>query len=329
MHLRYILAFVALMMATLCSFSYRQPFRGAMNALSLHHRHLRLMSTSNTIKIDAFRAPSSANPIFEEARVPFRELLPQCLTVINSLEGRNLTHATSIQSKSIPKIMEGHDVVIGAETGSGKTLSYMLPLLAKFGTISSSKVNARKRGLILAPTNFLCDQIQDMANHLFTSMSTEEERIVLDRRSDSFFDWLTTTDKLHVTLCTPKVVADAVRSSNHFDPEHPFRALDFLVMDEADMLLDGSYIRDVEVILEKLRLVRRAMVNEGLLSINQKKVQFVLAAATIPTFGLKSTKMQIQKMFPQVRCRRCQCACWVRNAITRQTNSLLGRRGEN
>lgn len=309
MYLRHILVFVAIIMATLRSFSYRQPLRGVMNAYTLHHRLVRSMSTSNTIKIEAFPAPSSVNPIFEEARVPFRELIPQCPAIINCLEGRNLTHATSIQSKSIPKIMEGHDVVMGAETGSGKTLSYMLPLLAKYGTTSSSKANDRKRGLILAPTNFLCDQIQAMSNHFFTSMSTEEERIVLDRRPDSFFDWLTTTDKLHVTLCTPKVVADAVRDSNHFDPEHPFRALDFLVMDEADMLLDGSYVRDVEAILDKLRLVRRTMVNEGLLSVHQKKVQFILAAATIPTFGLKSTKMQIKKMFPQVPCRRCHCAC--------------------
>lgn len=296
MFLRLILAVVAIIMASFRSVAYRQSLHGTMRVYSLQHRLLRAMSTSNEIKIDAYPAPSSTNPIFEEARVPFSELIPTCPTLLSSLEERNFIQATSIQSKSIPKILEGHDVVIGAETGSGKTLSYMLPVLAKYGT-----TNVRQRGLILAPTNFLCDQIQQMSQHLFASISTEKEPIVLDRRPESFFDWMTTTEKLHVTLCTPKVVADAVRHSNHFDPDHPFRALDFLVLDEADMLLDGSYIKDVEVILDKVRLVRRAMVNEGILSTNQKKVQFILAAATIPTFGLKSTKMLIKKMFPQVR----------------------------
>lgn len=51
-------------------------------------------------------------------------------------------------------------------------------------------------------------------------------------------DWLHTEDKVHVTLCTPKNIADEVRGSDHSSPEHPFRALDFLVLDEVCFLVN-------------------------------------------------------------------------------------------
>jgi len=99
---------------------------------------------------------------------------------------------------------------------------------------------------------------------------------------------------------------------------------------QADMLLDGSYLKDVEKILDALKVVRRGLIREGLVKVSKKfdillsnsvrpivpahmhlltlnifKVheqvtQFVLSAATIPSFGLKSVKAYIQKKFPRV-----------------------------
>lgn len=116
----------------------------------------------------------------------------------------------------------------------------------------------------------------------------------------SFTEWLQSTNTLQVTVTTPKLIADEVRRSDHYASDHPFRALNFLVLDEADMLLDGAYLKDVEVILEKLRLVRRAMIKEGKISLNQQTVQYILAAASVPTFGEKSIKNLIKKSFPHV-----------------------------
>ncbi len=66
------------------------------------------------------------------------------------------------------------------------------------------------------------------------------------------------------------------------------------------MLMDGSYLKDMEHILDKVRLVRRTLIQEGKLSVNAKSTQFILSAATIPTYGVKSTKNLIKKAFPQV-----------------------------
>ena len=96
------------------------------------------------------------------------------------------------------------------------------------------------------------------------------------------------------------------------------------------MLLDGSYLRDVEKVLDALKIVRRGLIREGLvqvcfqfspfdvillwchlyflplpisrtLQVHEQVTQFVLSAATIPSFGLKSVQKYIQKRFPRVR----------------------------
>jgi superfamily II DNA/RNA helicase len=279
-------------------------------------------ATHNRVDVVSTFTESSKNPIFDNIQTSFAEFLPGYPTLVDRLKTQGLEYATSIQSKTIPAILSGKDTIIGAETGSGKTLSYMLPLFIKYGLqplsmkseehhrqiypgqensegqIASVSPRRPFRGLILAPTNELCDQIFRMSSFLF---SPYEPQLSIDRRGDSFFDWMTNNDDsktLQITLCTPRHVSSAVRSSDHFSPEHPFRALDFLVLDEADMLMEGSYLKDVESILDKIRLVRRTMIQEGLQSAHARHIQSILSAATIPTYGVKSTKNLIQKSFP-------------------------------
>lgn len=64
--------------------------------------------------------------------------------------------------------------------------------------------------------------------------------------------------------------------------------------------MEGSYLKDVESILDKIRLVRRTLIQEGLQSAHSRHIQSILSAATIPTYGVKSTKNLIQKSFPHV-----------------------------
>lgn len=218
-------------------------------------------ATHKRVDVVSTFTESSKNPIFDNIQTSFAELLPGYPTLVDRLKTQGLEYATSIQSKTIPAILSGKDTIIGAETGSGKTLSYMLPLFIKYGLQPLSmkseehnrqtypgqenaegqiaSVSPRKpfRGLILAPTNELCDQIYRMSSFLF---SPYEPTLSIDRRGDSFFDWMINNDDsktLQITLCTPRHVSSVVRSSDHFSSEHPFRALDFLVMDEVFTLL--------------------------------------------------------------------------------------------
>lgn len=144
------------------------------------------------------------NPVFTK-KLPFQELCSDPL-LLQALHNRNMEIATDIQGETFAKIEKGQDVVIGAETGSGKTLAYMLPLLNRYIHTSTVNVAAtmaavedenveveeapvavdsgldedlvvedkgynnlksQQRGVILAPSNDLCDQIVNMTTFLF------------------------------------------------------------------------------------------------------------------------------------------------------------------
>ena len=67
-----------------------------------------------------------------------------------------------------------------------------------------------------------------------------------------------------------------------------FERVSTLVMDEADMLLDGSYLDTITKVLEAFRLTRRSQVRRQVVGMNEKTTQFILSAGTIPNYGMKS-----------------------------------------
>jgi len=99
-------------------------------------------------------------------------------------------------------------------------------------------------------------------------------------------------------ICTPRYLANFVRGPTVYEPEL-YRSIRHLVLDEADMLLEGSYRKDIDTIFDTLKLTRRALVNEGELLVHEKWTQFILSAATLPSFGLKSVQAYVEKKFPE------------------------------
>lgn len=93
--------------------------------------------------------------------------------------------ATDIQSKSYQSIFDGKDVIVGAETGSGKTLAYFVPVIDKAiqkqlapSDMDSSSLRT-SRGIILAPSGELCDQIVRMTQPLVKSLANEQTLSIL------------------------------------------------------------------------------------------------------------------------------------------------------
>ncbi len=69
-------------------------------------------------------------------------------------------HPTPIQAKAIPAVLAGHDVLGGAQTGTGKTAGFTLPMLQKLSESARPKGRARIRALVLVPTRELAAQVQ-------------------------------------------------------------------------------------------------------------------------------------------------------------------------
>jgi len=94
--------------------------------------------------------------------------LPEAL--LQSLDRLSITVPTPIQAEAIPLGLEGRDVLGSAQTGTGKTLAYLLPLAVH---LMASPENS---ALVMTPTRELAIQVQDMLNKLLSKKTTIRER---------------------------------------------------------------------------------------------------------------------------------------------------------
>jgi hypothetical protein len=107
------------------------------------------------------------------SQVPFEDVgLSEPL--IQALSKLNFTMATPIQQMSYSAVRSGKDVVMGSETGSGKTLSYLLPLVDQLLAAEGEPSPYFPSGVILAPNKELCRQIEQMAAELLDGLDQGE-----------------------------------------------------------------------------------------------------------------------------------------------------------
>ncbi|AET03099.1 putative RNA helicase [Medicago truncatula] len=191
-------------------------------------------------------------------------------TLSRALSNIALNTPSLVQASSIPSVLSGKDVVIAAETGSGKTYSYLLPLIDKLrGTeeysldvVSDKEISppARKVLLVLCPNVQLCEQVVRMANSL---CGDNDETIVSAAAICGKQGWPIREPDIIVT--TPAALL------NHVDVDRRRRmefmhGVKYVVFDEADMLLCGSFQNKV------IRLINLLRYDEKLLSRSKTSV---------------------------------------------------------
>jgi len=163
-----------------------------------------------------------------------------------SLVVNNYTSCTPIQEKVIPLILENLDILAKAQTGSGKTASFVLPLLHKWQekkVVKKAKISI----LILTPTRDLTIQV---ANTLktFSSNFTHKPKITTIIGGESIGDQL-----LSVQKGCDIVVATSGRLLDIIDKKQiNLSSLEHFVLDEADKMLDLGFTEELDMILEQL-----------------------------------------------------------------------------
>ncbi|MBR8830897.1 MAG: RNA helicase CrhR [Chroococcopsis gigantea SAG 12.99] len=158
---------------------------------------------------------------------------------IAHLESLGFTNPTEIQSKAIPLLLEGHDVVGLSQTGTGKTAAYTLPLLERIDT-----KNPNVQALILTPTRELAQQvasaIKDFGNDRRLFILTVCGGQPIDRQIRSL------EKGVQIVVGTPGRVIDLLdRKKLHLD------SVNWVVLDEADEMLSMGFIDDVKKILQQ------------------------------------------------------------------------------
>lgn len=177
-----------------------------------------------------------------------------CEELIQRLERRGITAPTPIQEQSIPIIFKGHDIIAKAQTGTGKTLAFLLPILQRVHTdIHQEQV------LIIAPTRELIKQISDEAKMIGSILNVDILPLIGGKTIESQLQQL--GRRPQVILGTPGRLLDhAKRGSLHLD------SIRRVVLDEADQMLHMGFLPDIE----------------NLISQTDANRQLLLFSATIP-----------------------------------------------
>lgn len=220
--------------------------------------------------------------------------------IYESLESIGKPNATAIQYKVFEPIMNGDDVIIGAETGSGKTLSYLIPMIQKTMKLTKS-IDRDKRypiTIIMAPNRELCTQIKRMAEEILNNMNDLNNILKIDTAINVIDYWpYNENNAPDILICSPAFLGKFLRGQVILQ-EDLFKSIQHIVLDEADMLLEGSYVNDIEKILDAFKLIRRDMIRNGEIAVHEIITQRILVAATLPSYGLRSIEKYIESKFP-------------------------------
>jgi ATP-dependent RNA helicase RhlE len=165
--------------------------------------------------------------------------------LLRNLNENGFFRTTDIQFKAIPSIMKGEDVLAIAQTGTGKTAAFAIPVI---NGIHSNKTSKRVLGikcLVMVPTRELAQQIGEVFNKLAKHTKVKAFAVIGGIEMDPQIKKL--QDGIDILIATPGRMFDLI--SQGFISLH---AIDTLVLDEADRMLDLGFIDDVAAIKNKM-----------------------------------------------------------------------------
>lgn len=181
-------------------------------------------------------------------RVPFTEYmtfenLNVCAPILKALSKEGYTQPTPIQEQSIPLVLNGHDLLACAQTGTGKTAAFSIPILQRLAEKPDNSNRRKIRALIVTPTRELAIQIGES----ITAYGSE-----LALRSTVIFGGVSQLNQVNrikngvdVLVATPGRLIDLCAQG-----EISLAHLEVFVLDEADRMLDMGFIHDVKRILK-------------------------------------------------------------------------------
>lgn len=165
----------------------------------------------------------------------------------NVLQENRITEPTPIQAQTIPLILKSKDVMAQAQTGTGKTLAFLLPILEK---IDSNKGTVQ--ALIVTPTRELAIQITNEAKKLQEAKGMNILAAYGGQDVEKQINKL--RGGIHLVIGTPGRLADHLRRKTI-----NFKNLKTLVLDEADQILDMGFIHEIEEIMNNSNKSRQTL----------------------------------------------------------------------
>lgn len=184
--------------------------------------------------------------------------------LLKAIAKKGYIEPSPIQEKAIPVVLKGRDVLASAQTGTGKTAGFVLPILQLFSQAQQSHKRPI-RALVLTPTRELAAQIYD---------NVREYSEFIDFRSAVIFGGVNQNPQiraikngLDLLVATPGRLLD-LHSQGHLS----LRDIEILVLDEADRMLDMGFLRDIQRIMNLLPKRRQNLLFSATFSKEIKKL---------------------------------------------------------
>ena len=174
--------------------------------------------------------------------------------ILKAITETGYTKPTPIQAKAIPLVLEGKDVLAAAQTGTGKTAGFTLPLLERMTQSEKSQTKGKRqvKALILTPTRELAAQIlenvQMYAKYLSYKSTVVFGGVNINRQIN------TLKQGVDILVATPGRLLD-LASQKHVD----LSKVEVLVLDEADRMLDMGFIHDMKKVVKLIPKKRQTL----------------------------------------------------------------------
>jgi ATP-dependent RNA helicase RhlE len=171
--------------------------------------------------------------------------------IINAVESMNFLQATPVQEQAIPIILEGKDLIACAQTGTGKTAAYLIPVLDHIATKPQEHIST----LILVPTRELAQQIDHQVQGLGYFVGATSLAIYGGNKGPEWDQQKKAlTEGSDIIITTPgRLIAHMQLGYVRFDQ------LKYLILDEADRMLDMGFLGDILNILGRLPKDRQTL----------------------------------------------------------------------
>ena len=184
-----------------------------------------------------------------------------------NLSDMGFKRPTDIQFKSIPSILKGEDVLAIAQTGTGKTAAFAIPVIAKIQRVKNSKRSMGIKCLVMAPTRELAMQIGEVFNKLSRHTLVKIFTIYGGVEQDAQIKKL--QDGIDILITTPGRMFDLI-SQGHIN----LNSVNTLVLDEADRMLDKNFIKDINQVKKRLISKHQTLFFSATINRKIKKLAF-------------------------------------------------------
>ncbi|KIA81242.1 DEAD/DEAH box helicase [Chromobacterium amazonense] len=218
--------------------------------------------------------------------------------ILRAIEEQGYSQPTPIQEKAIPLVLSGRDLLAAAQTGTGKTAAFMLPILErlkKFANTSVSPAMHPVRALVISPTRELADQIgenvKSYTKYLPLRATTVYGGVNMDPQTQEL------RRGVEILIATPGRLLDHIQQKSI-----QLNKVEVLVLDEADRMLDMGFIQDIRKIMGMLPKERQTLLFSATFAPEIKRLaaDFMHAPQTVEVARQNATNDQVEQLVFQV-----------------------------